>query len=78
MLLFLIRVAGLYILNILTIRGSFPSYDSEQLIDDLRPIVSLSEDDILNGIYFELYSGDLVAHLYKQFVPGVDYRCYKI
>ena len=39
---------------------------------------SLSEDDILNGIYFELYSGDLVAHLYKQFVPGVDYQCYKI
>ena len=34
---------------------------------------SLSEDDILNGIYFELYSGDLVAHLYKQFVP-VDYQ----
>ena len=40
--------------------------------------VNASEDDILNGIYFELYSGDLVAHLYKQFVPGVDYQCYKI
>ena len=72
MLLFLIRVAGLYILNILTIRGSFPSYDSEQLIDDLRPIVSLSEDDIsltyyLISFFVAIYTITLLR-IFKPFI----------
>ncbi len=72
MLLFLIRVAGLYILNILTIRGSFPSYDSEQLIDDLRPIVSLSEDDIsltyyLISFFVAIYTLTLLR-IFKPFI----------
>tara|TARA_B100000902_G_scaffold394273_1_gene450266 strand:- start:1664 stop:2068 length:405 start_codon:yes stop_codon:yes gene_type:complete len=51
MLLFFLRAPGLYLLNMMMIRGSFPSYDSEQLIDDIRPIISLSEDDIAVTYY---------------------------
>jgi len=46
MLLFLLRITGLYFLNMAVIKGSFPSYDSEQLIDDLRPLIRLSENEI--------------------------------
>ena len=51
---------------------------SGEEITDEYIIEFYSKSLVLNGIYFELYSGDLVAHLYKQFVPGVDYRCFKI
>tara|TARA_X000000368_G_scaffold41010_1_gene29670 strand:- start:4745 stop:5149 length:405 start_codon:yes stop_codon:yes gene_type:complete len=72
MLLFLIRVVGLYILNMVTIRGSFPSYDSEQLIDDLRPIISLSEDDISLTYYLISFSVALytltLLRIFKPFI----------
>ena len=38
--------------------------------------MTLKTDDIVNGIYFELYKSDLVAHMYKQFISGVDYQCH--
>ena len=72
MLLFLIRVVGLYILNMMTISGSFPSYDSEQLIDDLRPIISISEDDISLTYYLISFSVALytliLLRIFKPFI----------
>ena len=40
--------------------------------------MTLNEEDIKNGIYFEIYSSDLVAHMYKQFISGINYQCYKL
>lgn len=31
-----------------------------------------------DNVLFELYASDLVAHLYKLYVPGLDYQCSKI
>ena len=28
-----------------------------------------------DNILFELYSSDLVGHLYKLYIPGIDYQC---
>ena len=36
-----------------------------------------SEEDIDNARVFEIYSSDLVGHLWKPFVPGVNYQCIK-
>jgi hypothetical protein len=72
MFLFFVRVVGLYLLNMVAIRGSFPSYDSEQLIDDLRPIVSLSEDDIIVTYYLISFSVALytliLLRIFKPFI----------
>jgi len=72
MFLFFVRVVGLYILNMVAIRGSFPSYDSEQLIDDLRPIISLSEDDLvvtyyLISFFVALYTL-ILLRIFKPFI----------
>jgi hypothetical protein len=40
--------------------------------------LNFDQANIEKGIYFELYSEDLVGHLYKQFVSGLDYQCIKI
>jgi|TARA_B110000261_G_scaffold153902_1_gene184953 hypothetical protein len=40
--------------------------------------LNLDKTNIEKGIYFELYSEDLVGHLYKQFVSGLDYQCKEI
>lgn len=72
MYLFFVRVVGLYLLNMAAIRGSFPSYDSEQLIDDLRPIVSLSEDDIVVTYYLISFTVALytliLLRIFKPFI----------
>jgi len=72
MFLFFVRVVGLYLLNMVAIRGSFPSYDSEQLIDDLRPIISLSEDDLfvtyyLISFFVALYTL-ILLRIFKPFI----------
>jgi hypothetical protein len=36
-----------------------------------------SKEDIDNARVFEIYSSDLVGHLWKPFVPGVNYQCIK-
>ncbi len=72
MLLILLRVIGLFSLNMITIRGSFPSYDSEQLIDDIRPIISLSEDDIAITYYLVSFSVAfytlILLRIFKPFI----------
>jgi len=72
MFLFFVRVVGLYLLNMVAIRGSFPSFDSEQLIDDLRPIISLSEDDLvvtyyLISFFVALYTL-ILLRIFKPFI----------
>ena len=36
-----------------------------------------SKDDTDNARVFEIYSSDLVGHLWKPFVPGINYQCIK-
>lgn len=48
---------------------------SSKVLEFWRSGFTYSQKD---NVLFELYASDLVAHLYKLYVPGLDYQCSKI
>ena len=40
--------------------------------------MTLSKDDVENGLYFEIDLTTLKAHMYMQFIPGINYQCKKL
>ena len=45
---------------------------SSKVLELWRKVFYYAQKD---NILFELYSSDLVGHLYKLYVPGLDYQC---
>ena len=48
---------------------------SSKVLEFWRSGFTYSQKD---NVLFELYASDLVAHLYKLYIPGIDYQCSKI
>jgi len=48
---------------------------SSKVLEFWRSGFTYSQKD---NVLFELYASDLLAHLYKLYVPGLDYQCSKI
>ena len=48
---------------------------SSKVLEFWRSGFTYSQKD---NVLFELYASDLVAHLYKLYVSGLDYQCSKI
>ena len=58
-----------------TVTKNFVAVDfssSSKILEFWRDGFTYSQED---NVLFELYSSDLVAHMYKLYVPGLDYQC---
>ncbi len=70
-MLLLFRFVGLFILNFFTINQSV-SIDTQQLLEDLRPIIDLSESEVIFTYYLICLTVSLVTlvliHTFKPFI----------
>ncbi len=70
-MLLLFRFVGLFILNFFTINQSV-SIDTQQLLEDLRPIVDLSESEVIFTYYLICLTVSLVTlvliYTFKPFI----------
>ncbi len=70
-MLLLFRFVGLFILNFFTINQSV-SIDTQQLLEDLRPIIDLSESEVIFTYYLIYLTVSLVTlvliHTFKPFI----------
>ena len=70
-MLLLFRFVGLFVLNLFTINQS-ASIDTQQLLEDLRPIIDLSESEVIFTYYLICLTVSLVTliliHTFKPFI----------